>query len=142
MKNLLLSITILAVFMNVSNIVFAQEYDSTQYRKELQTSIKQDKQLIKASNKELKKAERKEKQLQKEQKNCERCYTSQKPNKFKAFVNYIKEEGENSRQQYIQTYHQQQIQNSRYNSSNYSNNNTRRDLADIVNRRSGSNYLK
>lgn len=137
MKNLLLSTTILAIFLSVNNIAFAQDYDLKLYRKELQTSIKQDKQLIKQSNKELKKAEREERQLLKERKNLR---DTTKPNKFKTFVNYVKEEGEKSRQQYIQTYHQQQVQNTRYNSSNYSSGNTRRDLADIVNRRSGSNY--
>lgn len=122
MKNLLLSMTILAIFLSVNNITFAQDYDSTEY---LQN---------------LKEAERQEKQLLKERKKFDRYSRSQKPNKFKTFVNYVKEEGEKSRQQYIQTYHQQQVQNTRYNSSNYSSGNTRRDLADIVNRRSGSHY--
>lgn len=124
MKNLLLSMTILAIFLSVNNIAFAQDYDSTKYLQD------------------LKEVERQEKQLLKERKRIERYYRSQKPNKFKTFVNNVKEEGEKSRQQYIQTYHQQQVQNTRYNSSNYSSGNTRRDLADIVNRRSGSNYLK
>lgn len=57
------------------------------------------------------------------------------PNKFKKTINYVKEGGQKIKQQYIETYHQQQIQNTRYNSSNYSNSNTRRDLADIVNGR-------
>lgn len=122
MKNLLLFMTILAVFLSVNNIAFAQDYDSTKYLQD------------------LKEAERQEKQLLKERKKFDRYYRNQKPNKFKTFVNYVKEEGEKSRQQYIQTYHQQQVQNTRYNSSNYSSGNTRRDLADIVNRRSGSNY--
>lgn len=87
MKNLLLSMTILAIFLSVNNIAFAQDYDSTKYLQDLK-------------------------------------------------------EVEKSRQQYIQTYHQQQVQNTRYNPSNYSSGNTRRDLADIVNRRSDSNYLK
>ena len=59
----------------------------------------------------------------------------EQPNKFKRTINYVKEGGQKIKQQYIETYQQQQIQNTRYNSSNYSNTNTRRDLADIVNGR-------
>lgn len=102
MKNLLLFITILAVFLSVNNIVFAQDYDSTEYLPEISEIEKQEKQ----------------------------------PNKFKKAINCAKEGGQKIKQQFIETYHEQQTQNTRYNSSNYSNSNTRRDLADIVNRRS------
>lgn len=65
MGNLLLFTTILAMFLNFSNVAFAKDYNSTQFRKELQTSIKQDKQLLKQSNKELKKAEKESEKIEK-----------------------------------------------------------------------------
>lgn len=65
MRNLLLFTTILAMFLNFSNDAFAKDYNSTQFRRELQTSIKQDKQLLKQSNKELKKAEKESEKIEK-----------------------------------------------------------------------------
>ena len=75
MKNLLLSMTILAIFLSVNNIAFAQDYDSTKYLqdlKEVEKSRQQYIQIHHANQKYLQEQRRIQEEREKAQREYER----------------------------------------------------------------------